>query len=267
MKLIGAIICCCVLSTRLFAQPAMQEEMTLLQDSVSDFTIDKLGYIYIIHQSGQLRKITLKGDSVAVFNQVRQNGKITHIDVSNPLRTLLYYKDFNTIQLLDRLLYVKGTLDLRKLQLYQVNAVGSSYDNNIWVYDELNATLYRIDESGKILLSNQLRDIIQTLPQPQVLTDQEMQVFLYDKDLGVFRFDYFGGYKGMIPLKGWTDFFVWKNTIYGRDQEKVYKYSLGSLQVQEQVLPAFMQHATKIYFLPEHVLMLKDHRLYIQPSN
>jgi hypothetical protein len=37
------------------------------------------------------------------FNNVKKFGKISTIDVSNPLKVLLYYKDFSTIVVLDSL--------------------------------------------------------------------------------------------------------------------------------------------------------------------
>jgi hypothetical protein len=72
------------------------------------------------------------GDSVAIFNNVKKFGKISTIDVSNPLKVLLYYKDFSTIVVLDRLLATRNTIDLRQQNIFQVNAIGQSYDNNIW---------------------------------------------------------------------------------------------------------------------------------------
>ena len=40
----------------------------------------------------------------AVFNDVKKFGQATLIDVSNPLKVLLYYRDFATIVVLDRFL-------------------------------------------------------------------------------------------------------------------------------------------------------------------
>jgi hypothetical protein len=101
-------------------------------EQVTDFTVDNLGNLYIVSNTGQIKKIGPNGDSIAVFNNVRQYGKLYLIDVTNPLRALLYYRDFGTIVVLDRFLNTRATIDLRKQQLFQVNAIGQSYDNNIW---------------------------------------------------------------------------------------------------------------------------------------
>jgi hypothetical protein len=89
---------------------------------------------------------------VAIYNDVRKFGTATMIDVSNPLKVLLYYKDFATIVVLDRLLNIRNTIDLRLQNILQAKAIGLSYDNKIWVYDELESKLKKIDEGGQLLL-------------------------------------------------------------------------------------------------------------------
>jgi len=43
---------------------------------------------------------------------------VAQLDVTNPLRVLLYYKDFSTIVILDRLLSNRSTIDLRKQDIF-----------------------------------------------------------------------------------------------------------------------------------------------------
>src|SRR5690349_7620321 len=71
------------------------------------FTVDNLDNIYLLSSTNQVKKFNANGDSVAVFNDVRKFGQATLIDVSNPLKVLLYYRDFATIVVLDRFLTVR----------------------------------------------------------------------------------------------------------------------------------------------------------------
>ena len=84
-----------------------------IKGDIVAFAADNLDNLYLLNSSDQLKKINEKGDSVAVFNNIRKYGKVAQIDVSNPLRVLLYYKDFSTIVVLDRLLNVRSTIDFR----------------------------------------------------------------------------------------------------------------------------------------------------------
>ena len=49
---------------------------------------DNLDNLYLVNSQNQLRKLDSKGDSMAVFNDVRKCGKATLIDVSNALKGL-----------------------------------------------------------------------------------------------------------------------------------------------------------------------------------
>src|SRR5690242_8036125 len=104
----------------------------IVKGDIVDFTVDNLDNLYLLNSRNQLKKINANGDSIAVFNDVKKFGRATYIDVSNPLRLLLYYKDFSTIVVLDRFLNVRNSIDLRKQNIFQVKAIALAYDNNIW---------------------------------------------------------------------------------------------------------------------------------------
>src|SRR5687767_709932 len=78
-----------------------------IQGDIIDFAVDNLDNVYILNSRNQLRKFNEKGDSVGVYNDVKKFGQATLIDVSNPLKVLLYYRDFATVVMLDRFLDVR----------------------------------------------------------------------------------------------------------------------------------------------------------------
>jgi hypothetical protein len=86
----------------------------IITGDIVDFTVDNLDNIYILNSRNQIKKLDVNGDSVAVFNDIKKYGQATFIDVSNPLKVLLYYKDFATVVALDRFLNIRNTIDLRK---------------------------------------------------------------------------------------------------------------------------------------------------------
>jgi len=228
----------------------------------TDFNVDNLGNLYLVNQTGQLKKMGPNGDSLAVFNNVRQYGKIHFIDVSNPLKVLLHFKDYGTIVILDRFLNTRNTIDLRKIQLFQVKSIGQSYDNNIWVYDELESKLKRIGEDGRIIdQSTDFRQLFDSTPSPSFIVDQNKLVYLYDATKGAYLFDYYGTFKNRIRFLGWTDFMVIGNTILGRDENVLYKYEPGSLNLQQYRIPPEMQDAKKIKITPTNIYLLREHQL------
>lgn len=233
-------------------------------EQVIDFTVDNLGNLYIMNNTGQIKKLGPAGDSIAVFNNVRQYGKLSLMDVTNPLRVLLYYRDFGTIVVLDRFLNTRTTIDLRKQQLFQVNAIGQSYDNNIWVYDELESRLKRVGEDGRVIdQSADFRLIVDTAPSPQFVVDQNRLVYLYDSSKGVYLLDYYGGFKNRIQLKGWTDFTVIGNAMFGRDANMLYRYEPGTLNLQNYPIPVAMRDAQKIKITSGNLYVLRNERLEV----
>src|ERR1019366_5089944 len=113
---------------------------------ISSFTVDNLGELYVINIDDQLKKFDEKGDSIGVFNQVTKYGKLSYVEAQNPWKTILFYENFATIVLLDRYLNYLTSINLPQQNIFQVRAVTTSYDNNIWLFDEQENKLKKIDD-------------------------------------------------------------------------------------------------------------------------
>jgi hypothetical protein len=205
---------------------------------VADAAIDNLDNVYILTATDQLKKYNSNGDSLAVYNNVRRFGKVSSLDVSNPLKVLLHYKDFASIVILDRLLSVRSTIDLRKNNLLQVTAIGQSYDNNIWVFDAYDNKLKKIDEDGRVLLETpDLRMVFNQAVAPQQRIDNNKQVYLYDKETGVFVFDNYGSFKRKIPLTGWSNINITDKQITGIGNGSIQAYNVSTLLQYQHNFP------------------------------
>ncbi|HEY4290051.1 MAG TPA: hypothetical protein VGN00_23285 [Puia sp.] len=232
--------------------------------NILDFTVDNLGNIYVLTKDNQLKKLSPNGDSLAVFNDVRRYGKIATIDATNPLKILVYYAEFTTIIELDRFLNMINVIDLRKLNILQAKAVGLAYDNNVWVYDQLDARLKRIADDGSLVdQSTDFRQLFDVAPDPAVVRDQGGLVYLYDVVKGVYVFDHYGMLKTHIDLSGWLDFDVVDKNLLGRDDKKFYRYQLGTLDMKEEPIPAAYQGASRIRITPGIIYVLKSAGLEI----
>ena len=204
-----------------------------------DFSLNKIGELFLINQSNELKKIDSKGDSIGVYNEVSKYGKLSSVNAENPFRTLLFYKDFSTLILLDKYLNEVSNINLRKANIFQVNVVTSSFDNNIWLFDGQEQKLKKIDESGKLLLeSTDFRQIFNMAISPVALKEKEGGLFLYDPLHGMFIFDHYGSFKKKILFIGWLGFEVSGNSIYGFDGKYIYQYTLGSMDVHKINLPS-----------------------------
>lgn len=237
---------------------ALLKPVRTIRGDYADFTIDNLGNFYVLTQSNQLKKLSPAGDSISVYNDVKRFGKVYAIDATNPLKLLLYYKDFGTIVVLDRFLNVRTTINLRAHNLFQVKAVSQSYDNNIWLYDEQEARLKKLDEEGNLLVQfTDLRQVIEPTPSPTKLVDQDRLLYLYDPATGLFIFDYFGTLKTKLALTGWQDFQVVDNKVFGRKNGVLQQYQPGSLQLKEFPLGAGLAGIDKLIISTRYIYCLR----------
>ena len=225
----------------------------------SYFNVDNLDNIYLVTNTSQLKKLNSNGDSVAVFNDVKRYGNPSSIDVTNPLKVLLYYKNYSTVVVLDRLLTIRNNINFRKQNIFSVNSVCLSYDNNIWVFDEEDYKLKKIDEEGKLLLETTgWRLLFDTVPSPSQLIDRDNFVYLYDSEKGFYIFDYYGSFKNRLAFLNWTHVEVNGKTMYGFSDGKLYSYELKSLTLKEYKLPAFFGKFSSIKAMNGRVYILTE---------
>jgi hypothetical protein len=238
--------------------------VSVIKGDITAFTVDNLDNIYLLNSTNQVKKLNEKGDSVAIFNDVKKFGKATLIDVSNPLKVLIYYRDFSTIASLGRLLNLNNIIDLRKQNILQARAIALSYDNKIWVYDELENKLKKIDEEGKLLHETpDFRLLFGEAPMPQKIFDQDQYVYLYDSAKAVFVFDYYGTLKNKILISGWKNFKVTGKYIYGSSADKLYRYNITTFRMEEWKMPPAIAESISFNFTSSRLYALKKDALEI----
>jgi hypothetical protein len=227
---------------------------------VYSFSTDNIGGLYLITSDNQLKKYNENGDSVGVFNQITQYGKLDYVNAENPWKTILYYKNFSTIVLLDKYLNLITAINLRKLNIFRVQAVTTSYDNNIWLFDEQDNTLKKIDDNGNILSQTvDFRLLFDSAPDPEKIIDRDGFVYLYDPQKGVYIFDYYGSFKSKLAFLHWSDIDVIGKSIYGFDKENLYKYTSSDPDLKTYKLPAALANNSSV--------QIENHKLYILKNN
>jgi hypothetical protein len=226
--------------------------------------IDILNNLYLITVSNQLKKISSRGDSIAVFNDVKKFGNPSLIDVTNPLKVLLYYKNFATVVMLDRLLSPRNSINFRQQQIFSVKAIATSYDNNVWLFDEQDLKLKKIDENGKILQeTTDWRLIMDEVPSPQNIIDANNFVYLYDPAKGFYVFDYYGTYKNNLPFLHWENIAISGNRLTGFSNRQFFSYGLQTLQLKTYNLPPFLNNYSSIKAMNGKLYLLKKEGIEI----
>jgi len=236
----------------------------LIRGNYIYMNVDALDNVYLITAGNRLIKLDANGDSVAAFNDVKKYGNPSYLDLSNPLKPLLYYKNFFTIVALDRQLSKRNSINLREKNIFSANAISSSYDNNIWVFDEQDFKLKKISEAGNLLQESvDLRIVLDSVPSPDYITDHDKFVYIYDPKKGFFIFDYYGAYKNRLPFLNWEYPAFSNNIIYGFSDNNLFSYELNSLNLKQFKLPFSLKSYEAIKAVNGKLYLLKKDGLEI----
>jgi hypothetical protein len=231
---------------------------------IAGVAVDNLDNLYIVSSTGQLKKLNSRGDSVGVFNGIRAYGKLSAIDVTNPLKPLLFYKDFSTVVVLDRFLASRVSLDLRRYGVLQPTAIALSYDNNIWVFDQYDNKLKKLDEAGNILLeTTDFRQLLALPIAPQKIINDNGLVYLADSAKGIFVFDNYGAFKRKIEAKNWNGIDVRDGKLVRLGNGEIIVYNPSTFAEQSQKLPPNFSPSVHAYTVQNKLVTFSQDSLRI----
>jgi hypothetical protein len=255
----------CLLLTFL-ALPAFATELTLLRAipiKARMMTIDDLGNIYVIKNDNSLLRLTEGGDSSFFYRSV-QNGEIGSIDATNPLKTLIYYPAYAKAVILDRNLALKNELDLRKLNIPASAEVAWSADGNLWIYDQFNARLRKIDEQlTEVKSSNDLRQELGVVPTPSFMVERNWRLFLSDTARGIFTFDRYGNYINTLSIFGVKDLQVFGDQLVYRHDDSLFSWNLSKVISNVLIIPRRGKGILDVAILRDKLFVLYEDELVL----
>jgi hypothetical protein len=111
---------------------------------------DKFDWFYFV-KNNVIYKVK-NGESLEYKNLAL--GKITKVDLLNPLKVIVFYERFNTVVTLDNQLNETLKIDFSQLKMpLVVNKIGIALQNQLWVFDEIMRQLFLYDTSNATLKS------------------------------------------------------------------------------------------------------------------
>jgi len=221
-----------------FSQNVPQYELLTELEQKADFiTLDKLGNLYLCDGS-ILYKYSQTGNLLFTYSAFSK-GKISGFDVSNPLKIVVFSKDFMQIAFLDQKLTPLQTISsLSDLNLYAPACVCSSYDNGFWIYDEILNQLFRIDANRRMSNKSQILGQIWDKKGLPVGIKETESGFLIVNDAanGLLIFDRFATYLKTIPVFANRLFFSGDMVLY--TEENTFKaFNISNLYENTYPLP------------------------------
>ena len=238
------VILFCVWAAGLRAQDATPDTArwlrTLPVKAVSA-TADNLLNLYVITPENAVEKYAPDGRRLARYTNNRL-GRASRLDASNPLKVLVWYADFRTAVFLDRSLTALGELNLIDAGYPEVRTVAAAQDGNLWIYDEVNFRLLKIDPGtteGSKRYESQDLNLLQPAPaRPAFLQEYNDRVYMADSTRGIFIFDLFAQFERlMVPLYPVKEFQAIDNQVHYIAGNKIVREHLAVRTDRETLLP------------------------------
>ena len=224
---------------------------------------DHLQNIYAITALNEVSKYSKNGQLLFTFNDNTQ-GQLSHLDASNPLNLLLFYEEFQTLMVLDRTLTEQTRINLSALDIPVVTAVGWSRDNQIWVYDDLNFKLKKINTREEITATSEnLSLILPQVPHPIQIAVYQNWIYLNDPQLGLLVFDQFAQFDRIIPVKNIENFQIIGDFLLGKKDAAPFQMNLQTNSIQSLSLPEGMEPATVVYWQKGLLTALQDDAIQV----
>jgi hypothetical protein len=145
---------------------------------------DILGNKYVIEQ---VKLTKFLPDSTIFVYQNKQLSQISFVDVSNPFGILLFYRDFNTVVILDENLAQYYSLNLQKYGI-EASAVCLYSSEEIIIFDEVTTEIIFFDIINQKINTKKYIDVNEHI---NFIIYQNNKIYLFS-DNKVYIYDYFG---------------------------------------------------------------------------
>lgn len=225
---------------------AQLQQITQIDTVAKAVYADNLNNVYLLSPSDELLKYTPDGKLKWRYSNNRF-GKMHSVDVSDPLRIILFYADFQQVVVLNNNLTEITRYAFEKSGDLWVSAVASGNNNSLWIFDRTSNALIKLSSNfTEQTRSPSLYQIFDTVIKAKKLVAVNEFVFLQQEDDTLLQFDRFGGFLRQLSLDSLKDFNTVGNAIFYEKEGQLIKYhsvSFETLETKLPVLPAIRQVA------------------------
>ena len=200
----------------------------------SSIRTDGFGNIYVINND-KISKYNASGVFQKTFSTKRY-GKIDFLDATNPLKILVYFKDFQQLLFLDNQLTPSSNMiSLESIGYEQASLVCSSANNSFWLYDKQNNELIRFNQESKVFVkTGNLKRILDIDIKPNYLQEHNGCLYLNCPSEGILVFDIYGTFTKTIPLKNLKEFNVVNGNVYYFEKKTLKEYQSQTFNTIEK---------------------------------
>ena len=158
-------------------------------------------------------------------------GKISSIEIINPLTLVLFYEDFNTVVFLDNQLNEIERINFSSIDSSLIiTKIGLAGQNKLWIYNQVNQRLLLFDALNKTY-----KEMPIPIENPIVYTQSDFNNFYWVDDLNNFyKCDFFGkiALLSNIPLFDKIQIIDEKSILFSK-KNQLYLLNISSKSISE----------------------------------
>ena len=245
----------------LVAQTAISVEFNTKKQLKADLLIeiDNFASNYYIKNNALILKKDL---SISSYSNI-QLGSITSANAFNPLKINLFYRDFNTVIILDNRLAEIVKIDFNTLSNFRmVTHISTGHDNTIWLFNQNTQELELFDYVNR-------NTRIKTLPINKDVLDLKSNYnycWLLTKDY-ILVYNYIGSLIKKIPNEGFSKIEENNGNLFLKKDNQLHFLSENStkiiaLKLPELLINQFLVTNETLYIYDDEML----HQFYLKTN-
>lgn len=180
---------------------------------ISSISIDNKGLIYAGLSNGNIIRYTRDGEEEEYFS-VLNNSSVTTIQAWNRLKVFSFFRDQQTVSVLDRFTTTPKNIELRDLGLSYAWLFAPGVDNSYWALStELKELVKYDDQNLNVLFRLPLKSDI-NIDKANFLRAYKNLLIVVDEKSGIWVFDQYGNLHGKITEQGIRHIEIKEDLIY-----------------------------------------------------
>ena len=204
----------------------------------TEVSLDRAGNIFFATFNGDIIKYDPFLTERTIFSPA--NPSVTTIlEAWQGLRIFSFHRDLQLYRLINRNLSLNEDYSFPESLVGFAEIATSSYDNNIWVIDQIDFSLKKYDIFSRSISSRTPLDRLLNADNYEILHCKEYQnkLFISTLNYGILIFDNFGSYIKTFEYKGVSFFNFWEDTMYFLEGDVLVKLNLYNEETVSSELP------------------------------
>ncbi|WP_143156016.1 hypothetical protein [Cyclobacterium lianum] len=236
------------------------------ETGIDKIDVDRRGNIFFTTTSGNLKQYSASGDSINYYALPFSSG-ISRLDAHWTVSIFLFYESQQRFEILDRFLSPLSSQEMADLGLSGfVGHAAPGNNHGIWLYDETDLSLKKINYTDKRLIQEQIlnRLIPESSLQITHMVERKNTLFIQVAAEGVYIFDNQANFIKHLALDTDYPVFVENDNIFFLQENKLHRKNFltgGSLHVE---LPDKYQYSG-LALTGETVVMVHEQGLLAFP--